>query len=76
MGEKMTARIVGRFMLGDPAYVHKEVLEYGEQYLLRRFPLLQLEGVEDVRNAVSDLMFMGKYMEPIKAQDGQAQEES
>lgn len=48
--------------------IDERVIEYGLRYLSRRFPLLQIEKEQNVRNAVSDLMFLGKFMVPIEDQ--------
>jgi hypothetical protein len=46
--------------------VDERIIEYGFRYLRRRFPILQLEKEENVRNAASDLMFIGKFAEPVE----------
>ena len=38
-----------------------QIIDWGVDYLLRRFPIVQLEADARIRNAVSDLMFIGKY---------------
>ncbi|KKK67514.1 hypothetical protein LCGC14_2953280 [marine sediment metagenome] len=45
----------------------ERIIEWGVGYLKRRFPIVQLDGEETIRNVVSDLMFIGKhgrYREP------------
>ncbi len=47
--------------------VDEKIIDWGVGYLKRRFPIVQLDGDERIRNVVSDLMFMGKhgqYREP------------
>ncbi len=39
----------------------ERIIEWGVGYLKRRFPIVQLDGEETIRNVVSDLMFIGKY---------------
>ncbi len=38
-----------------------KIIDWGVGYLKRRFPIVQLDGEETIRNVVSDLMFIGKY---------------
>jgi len=41
--------------------VNEKIIDWGVGYLKRRFPIVQLDGEETIRNVVSDLMFVGKY---------------
>ncbi|HDZ38627.1 MAG TPA: hypothetical protein ENH62_10130 [Marinobacter sp.] len=39
----------------------ERIIDWGVSYLKRRFPIVKLDDEKAIRNAVSDLMFMGKY---------------
>ncbi len=39
----------------------EKIIDWGVGYLKRRFPIIQLDGEETIRNVVSDLMFIGKH---------------
>ncbi len=45
--------------------VDERLIEWGIGYLESRLPLTQIDAAEIVRNVVSDLMFVGKYGDPV-----------
>ena len=46
--------------------VDEQLINWGVGYLQRRFPIVQMEKNETIRNVVSDLMFIGKYGRPVE----------
>lgn len=45
-----------------------KIIDMGERYILRRFPLLQIESREKVHRAVADLMFMARNAQPVASE--------